>query len=111
MPAGEDAEIASASAYGCNLLRNVSLVANHHEKAVDMPHRKATPGGRRTRAHQQGARSAPGLWFSADVLQVEVLAAVIERLALRPDAFDDRRPLFGIIVAFVVLEQLRGEHA
>src|SRR4030088_3816761 len=65
---------------------------------------------RGARAHQQGICAAPGLWFAAEMLQVEMPAVVVERVLLRPDAFHHRDPLFGVAVAVVVLEELRAEH-
>ena len=70
----------------------------------------ARPAGRRAGAHQQRPRAAPRLRLAADVLQIEMLAAVVERLCLRPDLLDDRHPFLGVSVPVVMLEKLRAEH-
>src|SRR5438132_10047902 len=65
---------------------------------------------RRSGAHQQRTRAAPGFRLAADILQVEMLAAMVERRCLRPDSLDNRYPLLGVSIAIVMIEQPRAEH-
>src|SRR5205823_11942433 len=78
-------------------------------QTVGMARRKGACGGRRSGAHQQRPAAAPGLRLAADILQIEMLAAIVEWLCLRPNSLHNRYPFLGISVAIVMIEKLRAE--
>src|SRR5262249_9608519 len=81
--------------------------AGRGEERVAVAHRKGLAGPRRSRIHNDWARSAdrPGLRPNAGQLEV---AAVEVELLRRPGALDHVEPFVGKVIALVVLALLHA---
>ena len=89
---------------------DLGLFGDHHEQAIGVVDRETAAGRRRARAHQHRPPLAPGLRLAVDVLQIEILAVVVERPGLGIDLLEDRHPFGRIVVALVVLAKRNSEH-
>ena len=94
------------------LLLQVFVLGRHGgEQAIGVVRGELAAGLRIARAHQDRPAAPPGLRLSEHGLQFVVLAVVVERLVLRPDALDDLDPFLGVVVAAVVIAERDAHHA
>ena len=110
----EDANLAVGRArqfaHGLDGLRQLVEIKDRDEHAVDMTRGESPAFRRISRADQHRGLAGPWLGLALDILQLEPLAPMVERLVLRPQSLADIDPFFGVIVADLMGQKLDAEH-